>query len=137
MCSTNRELAICITHLDFVLHQEVKQKIIITSPGPVLPGTISTAHAKCGKATCRCQQDPIYLHEPYHRRTGWINGKPTTKTVSEGVARECQKRIENYKELQKRIEKTIAGALDQAPSQESIRFRRLNRHGLARSGCRM
>jgi len=31
------------------------------------------------------------------------------------VARECQKRIENYRELQKEIEKTVADALDQAP----------------------
>jgi hypothetical protein len=30
------------------------------------------------------------------------------------VARECQKRIENYKELQKKIEDTVAEALDQA-----------------------
>jgi hypothetical protein len=27
----------------------------------------------------------------------------------------CQRRIENYKELQKKIEKTVADALDQAP----------------------
>jgi hypothetical protein len=31
------------------------------------------------------------------------------------VARECQKRIENYKELQKKIDQTVADALDQAP----------------------
>ena len=77
-------------------------KVIITSPGPILPGTISTSHGKCGKPTCRCHQDPKYLHGPYYRWTGWINGKPTTKTISEEIARECQKRIENYKELQKK-----------------------------------
>jgi hypothetical protein len=31
------------------------------------------------------------------------------------VAQECQKRIENYKKLQKKIEDTVADALDQAP----------------------
>ena len=46
---------------------------------------------------------------------GSINGKPTTKTISEEVARECQKRIKNYKELQKKIDKIIAEAIDQAP----------------------
>jgi len=90
-------------------------KIIITAAGPILPGTISIARAKCGKVTCRCHQDPNYLHGPYYRWTGWINGKPTTKTLSQEIARECQKRIENYKELQKKIERTIADALDQAP----------------------
>jgi hypothetical protein len=91
------------------------KKIVIIATGPILPGTISIAYAKCGKTTCRCRQDSKYLHGPYYRWTGWINGKPTTKTVSEEVARECQKRIENYKELQKKIDKTVVDALDQAP----------------------
>jgi len=93
----------------------LSQKVTVTSPGPILPGTVSIAHAKCGKATCRCRQDPKYLHGPYYRWTGWINGKPTMKTITEEVARECQKRIENYRELQKKIEETVADALDQAP----------------------
>jgi hypothetical protein len=29
--------------------------------------------------------------------------------------RECQKRIDNYKELQNKIDQTVADALDQAP----------------------
>ena len=91
------------------------RKVVISAPGPILPGAISTAHAKCGKATCRCHQDPNYRHGPYYRWTGWINGKPTTKTLSEEVARECQARIENYKELQQQIDKTVANALDHAP----------------------
>ena len=90
-------------------------KITITAPGPILPGAISTARAKCGKATCRCREDPRYLHGPYYRWTGWINGKATTKTVSEEIARECERRIENYRELQSKIEDVIAKALDQAP----------------------
>ena len=91
------------------------EKITITSPGPILPGTVSTALAKCGKPTCRCHQDRKYLHGPYYRWTGWMNGRPTTKTISEEMARECQKRIENYKELQRKIDQTVENALDQAP----------------------
>jgi len=91
------------------------RKITITSPGPILPGTVSTALAKCGKPTCRCHRDRKYLHGPYYRWTGWINGRPTTKTISEEMARECQKRIQNYKELQKKIDQTVENALDQAP----------------------
>ena len=33
----------------------------------------------------------------------------------EHQCRECQKRIENYRELQKKIEETVADAIDQAP----------------------
>jgi hypothetical protein len=91
------------------------EKVTIVATGPILPGTISTAYAKCGKPTCRCHKGPKFLHGPYYRWTGWINGKPTTKTISEEVARECQKRIENYKELQKKIDKIVVAAIDQAP----------------------
>ena len=76
---------------------------------------MSIAYAKCGKPTCRCRQDPEYRHGPYYRWTGWIDGKATTKAISEEIADECQKRIENYKQLQKKIDKAIADALDQAP----------------------
>ena len=91
------------------------RKITITSLGPILPGTVSSAHVKCGKPTCRCHHDRKYLHGPYYRWSGWINGKPTTKTISEEIARECERRIENYKELQRKIEQAVANAIDQAP----------------------
>lgn len=35
--------------------------------------------------------------------------------ISEEIAPECQKRIENYKELQRKIDEIVADALDQAP----------------------
>ena len=91
------------------------KKVAIIATGPILPGTISIAHAKCGKATCRCRQNPKYLHGPYYRWIGSINGRPTTKTIIEEVAREFQKRIKNHKELQKKIDKIVIYALDQAP----------------------
>jgi hypothetical protein len=68
----------------------------------------------------------MYLHGPYYRWTGWIDGKPTTKTVSKDVARECQKRIENYKELQKKIEKTVAGASTRHLGRKSRKNDRFN-----------
>jgi hypothetical protein len=74
------------SHVDGDIHH---MSFAITSQGPILPGTISTARAKCGKPTCRCRQDPKFLHGPYYRWTGWINDKPTTKTVSQEIAREC------------------------------------------------
>ena len=44
-----------------------------------------------------------------------INGRFTTKTISEEIARECEKRIENYRELQRQIAQAVANAFDQAP----------------------
>jgi hypothetical protein len=77
------------------------QKVIITAPGPILPGTISTAHVKCGKLTCRCRLDPNYLHGPYYLTfrtltvhylrlaTGRVSeGELLARTVDGGLYRE-------------------------------------------------
>ena len=44
-----------------------------------------------------------------------LGGKRTTKTLSKEVARECQRRIKNYRKLQQAIEKLLAQALADAP----------------------
>ena len=88
-----------------------REKIIINSPGPILPGKHLNRARQMRQADLSLSsgsQLPAWA-------TGSINGRPTTKAISEDVARECQKRIENYKELQKKIEDTVAEALDQAP----------------------
>jgi len=91
------------------------QKIVIRIDEPILPGTISTARAKCGKKTCRCHQDPKHLHGPYYRWTGWIDGKATTKTLTKKLAEECERRIKNYRQLQKNLESLVSEALANAP----------------------
>lgn len=80
----------------------VSRRITITSLGSILPGTVSTTLGKCGTPTCHCHRDHKYLHGPYYRCTGWMNGRPITKTVSEEMACDRWKRIDNYKELQKK-----------------------------------
>ena len=82
---------------------------------PILPGSVSTALSRCGKARCACKLRPPRLHGIYYRWTGLIEGKRTTKTVSKGVAQECQKRIRNYRRLQRDIEKLLRKALANAP----------------------
>ena len=81
-----------------------------------MPGTVSTATAKCGKATCRCssgkRQD---LHGPYYRWSGIVDGRLTTKTISEENARECEKRIANYRKLQKKIDEILKKGIAEAP----------------------
>jgi hypothetical protein len=92
-----------------------RQKITISAPAPILPGSISVAHSTCGRKHCACHTDPEKLHGPFYRWTGFIKGKRTTKTIDEDTARECQKRIDNYKKLRSEIEKALANALDAAP----------------------
>jgi hypothetical protein len=95
-----------------------RNKITISVQGPVLSGSISTAESTCGKPNCACKDDPPKLHGIYYRWTGAIDGKRTTRTISKEMARECERRIENYRALQKKIDDLIEQALLKAPWNE-------------------
>jgi hypothetical protein len=95
-----------------------RTKITIVIEGPILPGSISTARSQCGKANCVCKADPPKLHGIYYRWTGVIDGKRTTKTISREVAKECERRIENYRALQKKLDQILDDALAEAPWNE-------------------
>ena len=82
---------------------------------PLLPGSLSTAASTCGKPNCACKADPPKLHGIYHRWTGFLQGKRTTKTLTKQQAQECQRRIYNYRKLQRQIDKILQQALAQAP----------------------
>jgi hypothetical protein len=82
---------------------------------PLLSGSISTARSTCGKPQCPCHQDPAKRHGVYYRWTGFLEGKRTTKTLSQAEARECQARIKNYRKLQKTVDELILRALKNAP----------------------
>lgn len=92
-----------------------KNKISIIVSGPVLPGTISTAMAKCGKPSCKCHKDPKDLHGPYFRWTGFLDGRKTTVTLTKEEAEECERRIKNWKRLQEKLTLISKKALMRAP----------------------
>ena len=89
--------------------------ITIQAQGPILPGSLSTAKGQCGKPNCACKASPAKLHGTYHRWTGFIAGKRTTKTISKEVAKECETRIRNYRDLEKKLDEIIAEAVATAP----------------------
>jgi hypothetical protein len=82
---------------------------------PILPGSISTAYAACGRAGCACQGPRPKLHGPYYRWTGFIDGKRTTRTITKEQAKECERRIKNYRRLQAQIDRLVTAALKSAP----------------------
>jgi hypothetical protein len=82
---------------------------------PLLPGSVSTAQSTCGKPNCACKEAPPKLHGIYYRWTGIIAGKRTTKTISQREASECQKRIRNYRALQKQVGQLVKQSLKKAP----------------------
>jgi len=89
--------------------------IHLRAPGPILPGSVSTARARCGKQTCKCRNDPTHRHGPYYRWTGIIDEKKTTVTLTQEEAKECVQQIKNFKKLQTRLATVIKGALATAP----------------------
>jgi hypothetical protein len=83
---------------------------------PILPGSISTAMSRCGTSGCSCKKKTSpRLHGTYHRWTGFIDGKRTTKTISKEVAMECKRRIKQFRKLQKEIDALLAEALRNPP----------------------
>ena len=82
---------------------------------PLLPGSLSTARSTCGKPNCACKAKPPKLHGPYYRWTGFLDGKRTTKTLTAGQARECRRRIANYRALEKQIQHLVRRAFKEAP----------------------
>ena len=93
--------------------------LTIRAQSPILPGSLSTAKSQCGKPNCACKTSPAKLHGTYHRWTGFIAGKRTTKTISKQVAEECERRINNYRALQHKIDQLIEDALANAPWNKS------------------
>lgn len=92
-----------------------QKKITLHITLPLLPGSLSTARSTCGKPNCACKAKPPKLHGPYHRWTGFILGKRTTKTLTAEQARQCRRRIRNYRALEKQIDQLLRHALQDAP----------------------
>ena len=102
-------------YIDIRMQAQKNKIILLEIPLPLLPGSISTAWSTCGKPHCACKKKPPKLHGVYYRWTGFLDGKRTTKTLSKEEAQECQRRIKNYRRLQRQIERILAQALAQAP----------------------
>jgi hypothetical protein len=94
---------------------QTSHPLTLALPLPLLPGSVSTATSTCGKPRCACKARRPKLHGVYYRWTGFLAGKRTTKTLTKAQAQECQRRIKNYRKLQKQIQKILAQALAEAP----------------------
>jgi len=96
----------------------MRQVITLKIVGPILPGSVSTADSQCGKTNCACKERPPKLHGTYYRWTGVIDGKRTTKTISKEVAKECERRIRNYRVVRQKLNELLDDALNNAPWDE-------------------
>ena len=78
----------------------------------------NVVHSACAKPHCACKDTPPQLHGPYYRWTGFIKGKRTTKSITPEQARECKRRIRNFRALEKQLRRLVRYALQHAPWKE-------------------
>ena len=63
-------------------------------------GALLKRMMKCGKASCRCQQDPAARHGPYYEWGHMKGGKLVHRYVSPEQAELLQQAITNYRRAQ-------------------------------------
>jgi len=64
-------------------------------------GTLLKTLMKCGKPSCRCQQDPAARHGPYYRWGHMKAGKLVQRYVSPEQAVVLRQAIANYRRVKK------------------------------------
>lgn len=102
------------TMIYYIINMKTKQMKILFD-GPILSGWVYTSGNKCTDPTCRCHSNHSTRHGLYYRWTGRVNGRLMTRTISEEAAEEFQRRIDNYKALQKKIEELIGEEVEAMP----------------------
>jgi hypothetical protein len=75
----------------------------LTQLGFCLPGSLSTRHMRCGKASCRCKADPPQLHGPYTYWTRTEGGRTIAQLLSADQLKRYRPWIENNRRLHKLV----------------------------------
>ena len=75
----------------------------LAEAGFVLPGSLITRHMRCGKANCRCHDEPADLHGPYRQWTRTSGGKTLTRLLPDEVAERYQGWFDNARRLREAI----------------------------------
>lgn len=76
------------------------------------PGSVTRRESRCGKANCRCHDDPPRLHGPYISWTRKVNNKTVTRLLSEEQLSDYQPAFDNARKLRDLIAQLEALTLD-------------------------
>ncbi len=81
--------------------QAARDRIVaqLADAGFALPGSLSIAGTRCGKAGCRCQADPPRLHGPYALWTRKVDGKTVTRKLTDAELAAYRPLFDNAKKL--------------------------------------
>lgn len=78
----------------------------------VIPGSVTRRNPRCGKANCRCHDDPPRLHGPYISWTRKVNNKTVTRLLTEEQLADYQAWFDNARKLKTLIAQLEALTLD-------------------------
>lgn len=71
----------------------------LSEMGFALPGSLTVRAYRCGKANCRCKEEPPQLHGPYAFWTRKVHGKTVTRILSQDELVEYQALFDNARKL--------------------------------------
>jgi hypothetical protein len=78
----------------------------------VAPGSVTRRNPRCGKANCRCHDDPPRLHGPYISWTRKVNNKTVTRLLTEEQLADYQAWFDNARKLKALISQLEELTLD-------------------------
>jgi hypothetical protein len=85
--------------------EKIKQELL--SIGDLRPGSLSQQYTVCGKANCRCKEDPPRKHGPYYQLSFTRKGRSGTKFVKKHQVTTVKKQLKNYARLRKLVDRWI------------------------------
>ena len=94
---------------------EKNKKMTLDLDWPAMPGSVSQTGGKCGKPNCRCKREADYIHGPYYRWTGKVNGRYTSVILTKEEAEECRRRIKRWRALEKKMALLAKRGISRAP----------------------
>jgi len=80
-------------------YHQLKQELL--NLGFVLQGSLTKRWMRCGKPTCRCQQDPQARHGPYYQWSWKNKGRTASVYLNPEQAELCKEWIANHRELER------------------------------------
>jgi hypothetical protein len=76
--------------------------------GFILKGSVVRTRRRCSSPGCGCQRDPEKMHGPYWQWTGKIDGKMTTRALTEEQVSRYREWMENSRRFQEVIDELYA-----------------------------
>lgn len=73
--------------------------------GYILQGSLRERWMQCGKATCRCADDPQARHGPYYQWSWSERGKTKSRYLAADQAAQCRDWIHNHRELERLLKR--------------------------------